>query len=110
VFLPQLTEAGGENIMPELERTTSEAMASAKNGCQVENFTRLKQEEKNIIVKGQESEESVPLLLDQLFEIEREINANEAAQKKQRILGLAASILGSSLLLFANLAAEREPK
>jgi hypothetical protein len=100
-------EAGGENIMPELERTTSEAMVSAKNGCQVGNFTRLKQEEKNIIVKGQES---VPLLLDQLFEIEREINANEAAQKKQRILGLVASILGSSLLLFVNLVAENESK
>ena len=73
----------------------------------LENFTKLKQEEKSIIVKGQER---VPLLLDQLFEIEREINANEAAQKKQRILGLVASILGSSLLLFANLVAEKEPK
>ena len=72
-----------------------------------ENFTRLKQEEKNIIVKGQER---VPLLLDQLFEIEREISANEAAQKKQRIFGLIASILGSSLLLFANLVAEKEPR
>ena len=73
----------------------------------LENFTKLKQEEKSIIVKGQER---VPLLLDQLFEIEREINANEAAQEKQRILGLVASILGSSLLLFANLVAEKEPK
>jgi hypothetical protein len=50
------------------------------------------------------------MLLDQLFEIEREINANEAAQKKQRIFGLVASILGSSLLLFANLVAEKEPQ
>jgi hypothetical protein len=72
----------------------------------LKNFTRLKQEEKNIIVKGHER---VPLLLDQLFEIEREISANEAAQKKQRTLGLVASMLGSSLLLFANLVAEKEP-
>jgi hypothetical protein len=50
------------------------------------------------------------LLLDQLFEIEKEINANEAAQQKQRMLGLVASILGSSLLLLANLVAEKEPK
>lgn len=71
-----------------------------------ESFTRLKQEEKNIIVKGQER---VPLLLDQLFEIEREISANEAAQKKQRIFDLVASILGSSLLLCANLVAEKKP-
>jgi hypothetical protein len=55
------------------------------------NFTKLKGEEKNIIVKGKER---VPLLLDQLFEIEREISANEAAQQKQRILGLVASMLG----------------
>jgi hypothetical protein len=34
------------------------------------------------------------LLLDQLFEIEREISANEAAQQKERILGLVASMLG----------------
>jgi hypothetical protein len=72
-----------------------------------ENFTRLKQEEKNIIVKGQER---VPLLLDQLFDIEKEINANEAAQQKQRILGLVTSVLGSSLLLFANLVAEKDLK
>jgi hypothetical protein len=71
-----------------------------------ENFTRLKQEEKNIIVKGQER---VPLLLDQLFEIEPEINANEAAQKKQRILCLVASILGSSLLLLPTLPLKRSP-
>ena len=84
------------------ERLNNETRANLS----FENFTRLKEEEKKII-KGQER---VPLLLDQLFRIEREINANEAAQKKLRILGLVASILGSSLLLFANLVAEKEPK
>jgi hypothetical protein len=84
------------------ERLNNETRANLS----FENFTRLKEEEKKII-KGQER---VPLLLDQLFRIEREINANEAAQKKPRILGLVASILGSSLLLFANLVAEKEPK
>jgi hypothetical protein len=86
--------------MPELERTTSEAMVSAKNGCQVGNFTRLKQEEKNIIVKGQES---VPLLLDQLFEIEREINAKRPQNKHYAAANLSApsgalSALGSGRL------------
>ena len=85
------------------ERLNNETRANLS----FENFTRLKQEEKNIIVKGQER---VPLLFDQLFEIEREISANEAAQKNQRTLGLVASMLGSSLLLFANLIAEKEPK
>jgi hypothetical protein len=85
------------------ERLNNETRANLS----FENFTRLKQEEKNIVVKGQER---VPLLLDQLFEIEREISANEAAQKKQRTLGLVASMLGSSMLLFANLIAEKEPK
>jgi hypothetical protein len=49
------------------------------------NFTRLKDEEKKIIVQGQDR---IPLLLNELFEIETAINANEAAQKRQRLLGL----------------------
>lgn len=36
------------------------------------------------------------------------MNANEGAQKRQCFIGLIASILGSSLLLFANLIAEPE--
>jgi hypothetical protein len=71
------------------------------------NFTKLKDEEKKIIVQGQDR---IPLLLNELFEIETAINANEAAQKRQRLMGLIASILGSSLLLLANLFAERKPK
>jgi hypothetical protein len=68
-----------------------------------DNFTKLKQTEQAIIVKGQQR---VPLLLNDLFEIEKAINANEAAQKRNRMIGLVSSILGGLLLLFANLIAK----
>lgn len=68
-----------------------------------DNFTKLKQTEKAIIVKGQER---VSLLLNDLFEIEKAINANAAAQKKNRMIGLVSTFFGSLLLLFANLIAE----
>lgn len=67
-----------------------------------DNFTKLKQVEKAIIAKG---EERVPLLLNNLFQIEKAINANEAVQKKTRVIGLIASILGGLILLGANLIA-----
>jgi hypothetical protein len=69
-----------------------------------DNFTRLKQAEKAIIVKGQER---VPLLLGGLLKIEKAINENEAAQKKNRMIGIVSSILGNLLLLVANLIVEK---
>lgn len=80
-----------------------------------DNFTKLKQVEKAIIAKGQER---VPLLLDDQFQfekainskealIEKALNANEASQKKKRVLGLIASFLGGFLLLAANLISSR---
>jgi hypothetical protein len=68
------------------------------------NFTKLKQGEKELIVKGQER---VPVLLTSMFEIEKAINAKQAAQTRNRMVGLISSILGSSMLLGANLIAER---
>jgi hypothetical protein len=68
------------------------------------NFTKLKQVEKEIIVKGQER---VPVLLTSMFEIEKAINAKQAAQTRNRVVGLISSILRSSMLLGANLIAER---
>jgi hypothetical protein len=72
-----------------------------------ENFTKLKQVEKAIVVAGQER---VPLLLNGVFEIEKKINANGAAQKKNRLIGLVSSVFGNLLLLFANLIAQSAPK
>lgn len=65
-----------------------------------DNFTKLKETEKVIISKGQER---VPVLLNGMFEIDKALNANGAAQKKNRALGLVSSIVGNFLLLFANL-------
>lgn len=72
-----------------------------------ESFTKLKQVEKVIVTAGQER---VPLLLSSVFELEKEINANEAAQKRNRLIGLVSSVFGSFLLLFANLVAQKAPK
>jgi hypothetical protein len=68
------------------------------------NFTKLKQVEKEIIVKGQER---IPLLLSELFEIEKAINAKEAAQKENRVIALISSTLGTFLLLCVNLITEK---
>jgi hypothetical protein len=68
-----------------------------------ENFTRLKQTEQAIIQQGQER---VPMLLNDIFEIDKAINANRAAQQRNRVLGLISSIFGNLLLLSANLVAE----
>lgn len=69
-----------------------------------DNFTKLKQVEKEIIVTGQER---IPLLLTQLFEIDNAINAREAALKKNRVIGLISSIFGTFLLLCVNLISEK---
>lgn len=68
-----------------------------------EIFTRLKQAEQAIILQGQER---VPALLEDLFEIEQAINANQAAQQRNQVIGLVTSIFGNLLLLAATLIAE----
>jgi hypothetical protein len=70
-----------------------------------EKFNKLKQVEKAIIMAGQER---VPLLLNDMFETEKAIRANETAQKRNRAIGLLSSIFGNFLLLLANLIANRE--
>jgi hypothetical protein len=67
-------------------------------------FTMLKNREKEIITQAQNL---VPTLLNQQFEISKELNANEAAQKSQRNISGVFSILGTLLLLVANLIAKR---
>ncbi|GAA0719398.1 hypothetical protein [Dokdonella soli] len=67
------------------------------------NFTQLKQAEQVVIAKGQAR---VPLLQNSLFEVEKAMNANGAAQKRSRVIGFISSIFGSFLLLLANLIAQ----
>jgi hypothetical protein len=83
------------------EKLNDEARGNLSFG----NFMQLKEAEKTIIEKGQAR---VGLLLNEVFEIEKAINANEAAQKKNRVIGFIASIIGNFLLLLANLIAKRE--
>jgi hypothetical protein len=78
--------------------------AEAQSDFSAGNFTRLKGTEKAIITQGQQR---VPLLLDNLFQVEKAINARDALQKKNRLLGVVASSIGSFLLLCANLIAMR---
>jgi hypothetical protein len=68
----------------------------------LDNFTKLKQAEKDIIGIG---EKRVEFLQNNVLPVDKAINANEAAQKKSRVLGLIASTLGSLILLCANLIA-----
>ncbi|MBV8364662.1 MAG: hypothetical protein JO193_08875 [Candidatus Eremiobacteraeota bacterium] len=89
-------------------RTTYDAYAKlndeARANLSPRSFGRLKQAEKAIITKGQDR---VPLLLNDLFQVETAINANEAKQKQNRVLGIIASNFGAFLLLCANLIATR---
>ena len=75
----------------------------ARANLSFENFTKLKRAEQVIIMKGQER---VPVLVNSLFEIEKKLNANGAAQKANRLIGLVSSIFGNFLLLVANLIAK----
>lgn len=77
----------------------------ARANLSFDNFVQLKEAEKTIIEQGQAR---VGVLLNDVFEIEKAINANEAAQKKNRVIGFIASIIGNFLLLWANLIAKRE--
>ena len=67
-----------------------------------DNYFKLKEVEKDLIAKGQAR---VSALLDNQAVIDNAINANEAAQNQNRILGLITSNLGALLLLLANLTA-----
>jgi hypothetical protein len=78
--------------------------AATRANLSFDTFSKLKQVEKVIIETGQER---VGVLLNELFEIEKAMNANGAAQKKNRMVGLASSLFGSFLLMVANLVAAR---
>jgi hypothetical protein len=68
-----------------------------------ENYNNLKQVEQTIILQGQDR---VPVLLNNLSEVDQAINDTKAAQQGNRALGLVSSIFGNFLLLAANLVAE----
>ena len=71
-----------------------------------DNFTRVKQREKEIIELGQNR---VPVLLQWRTGLDTRLAELEASRRTSRLLGLAASQFGAFLLLLANLIEKRKP-
>lgn len=67
-------------------------------------FRAVKAKEQEIISKGQAR---VPELMKQNAEIDRTLNAKQAQQSRNHILGVTMAIIGSVVLLAANLVTER---
>lgn len=68
------------------------------------SFMQLKQVESEIIGMGQAR---APALLGQGFEFDKAINAKQAEQSRNRVIGVFAALVGSTMLFAANLLAER---
>ena len=68
------------------------------------NFQRLKQTEKEIIVRGQDR---AGKLVGEVLATEHDLEINDIKQKRGRLLGFSASIIGSFLLLLTNLTTEK---
>ena len=68
------------------------------------NFRAVKAREQEIIAKGQAR---VPELMKQNAEIDRELNAKQAQHSRNHIRGVTMAIIGSVVLLGANLITER---
>ncbi len=71
------------------------------------NFMRLKKMESEVIIQGQQR---VPALLDVNSAIDQQLNAKKAAQSRNHILGVLTAIVGSAVLLAANVFTERGPR
>lgn len=69
-----------------------------------DHFMQLKQRESEIIMQGQER---VPVLLNQSAELDKSIRAKQAEQSRNQLIGVIAAMVGSALLLGANLLAEK---
>ncbi len=68
------------------------------------NFMRLKQMEAGVIMKGQQR---VPELLDINSELDRELAATKSRQSRNHVLGVLTAIIGSAVLLAANVISEK---
>lgn len=67
-------------------------------------YKAVKAKEQEIIAKGQAR---VPELMKQNAEIDQALNAKQAQQSRNHILGVTMAIIGSVVLLGANLITER---
>ena len=77
----------------------------ARDDLSYAKFRALKDAEKDVIERG---EQRVPVLLEEQAGLDRSIAASEATRGRHRAIGLASSILGSFLLLLANLITKRK--
>lgn len=71
------------------------------------NFMGLKQMESEVIQRGQRR---VPELVDLNSEIDRQLNAKKAAQSRNHVLGVLTAVIGSAVLLAANVITQRTPR
>ena len=68
------------------------------------NFRAVKAKEQDIIRQGQAR---VPTLLNENADIDRSLNAKQAQQTRNRLFGVSMALIGSAVLLSANLITER---
>ena len=68
------------------------------------NFMRLKQMEAEVVMKGQQR---VPELLDINAELDRQLAATKSRQSRNHVMGVLTAILGSAVLLAANVFTEK---
>ena len=68
------------------------------------NFKAVKAREQDVIMKGQAR---VPVLVQENADIDRSLSAKQAQQTLNRLLGVSMAIIGSAVLLSANLITER---
>lgn len=77
----------------------------ARANLTLANFMKLKQFEQQIISQGQAR---VPELLKANTELDRRLNDTKARQNRNHVLGVLTAIMGSAVLLLANVIAERK--
>lgn len=104
-----------QNMLAELElekqldyaaemRTYTQLNDAANANLTPANFKAVKAKEKDIVMRGQAR---VPVLLQENADIDRSLNAMQARQTRNRLLGVTMAIAGSAVLLGANLMTER---
>ena len=94
------------NAGPEIEQVQKEAYArfASENGLGPAAFPSLKQMEAEVVMKGQQR---VPELLDINAELDRQLAATKSRQSRNHVMGVLTAILGSAVLLAANVFTEK---
>lgn len=97
----------GEENQLDLNQTYSTYRAlndQAKQNFTMENFTRLKDNERDIIMQGQARADD---LANQNAGLDAVLRTKQSQQSRNNVLGVLAAIVGSAALLAANLIVEK---